>query len=111
HRGTVHAHLRRGDVTGLGAQAEHPRARAGPDRVARGAGHDVALAGGVPQAPPDAHARTSSRPTCRYTWSILQGGTTLPHLPLRTVEPAAAAAAAYHAWLEQIEERLAAPDP
>ena len=31
----------------------------------------------------------------------------MPHLPLRTVEPAAAAAAAYDAWLEQIEDRLA----
>src|SRR5690606_19110252 len=64
-----------------------------------------------PQAPRRAPARTTSRPTCRYTWSILQGGTTLPHLPLRTVEPATAAAAAYDAWLEQIEERLAASDP
>jgi acetyltransferase-like isoleucine patch superfamily enzyme len=34
----------------------------------------------------------------------------LPHLPLRSVEPAAAAAAAYDAWLEQIEDRLASPD-
>ena len=34
----------------------------------------------------------------------------MPHLPLRSVEPAAAATAAYDAWLEQIEDRLAAPD-
>jgi acetyltransferase-like isoleucine patch superfamily enzyme len=34
----------------------------------------------------------------------------LPHLPLRSVEPAAAAAAAYDTWLAQIEDRLAATD-
>ena len=34
----------------------------------------------------------------------------MPHLPLRSVEPAAPAAAAYDAWLEQIDDRLSARD-
>ena len=35
----------------------------------------------------------------------------MPHLPLRSVEPAGAATAAYDRWLEQVEDRLGAADP